>query len=93
MLTIDAIEESIKRMFGGYNVQVRDAATVLFFGLHLNEAIGSASDDRSKQIFKYPRGVLIIGPAGTGKSKLAQLLTESSGRPFLRISTNILIHR
>ena len=58
-----------------------------------NEGRRSASSLLTMQLFKPPRGLLIHGPPGTGKSTLIKTLVRSLGCASIEISYLILQHK
>lgn len=97
---IEAKINYISNRFGGYSEQVKEAVIVMQMALEVNHHIVTSTPAHmhapQRRVFaplKAPRGILLFGAAGTGKSKLCHLLTKVSGCRSLAISCTILMHK
>lgn len=82
--------------FGGYSGCVREAWHLMLRGLEL-EMRGVSCQEPNKfvdtALFKPPRGMLIYGPRGGGKSSLMRKLAEAANVSTEEISHSIILSR
>ncbi len=56
-------------------------------------AAAEASPLAAQHLFRPPKGILLHGPPGTGKTRLMHVLMQSEGCAFVEISHSILLSR
>lgn len=99
-------EENHLSVFAGYSSQLDECLHVMRLGLLLGESgrrfaelglpgpeAGSSNSQLTRQLFKPPRGLLIHGPPGTGKSTLVRTLVQTLGCASVDISYSLLQHK
>lgn len=91
--------------FAGYSSQLDECLHLMHLGLLLGESgqrfaeLGVTRRESGKtsqltsQLFKPPRGLLIHGPPGTGKSALVKTLVKTLGCASIDISYSLLQHK
>lgn len=87
-IVVSELVASISARFGGYKDQIIEAATVLHLALH-QVSTGSSASSR---LLKRPRGILISGPTGTGKSAMMSLLATAAGCHVEHVHPTILLN-
>lgn len=88
--SIDSMYEKLTQRFGGYEDKVRQCLAVMM--LALSPYDGMDQFDKFAR-YKRPRGLLIYGPIGCGKSMLMNELVQTFGVHFMHIRTSILSHK
>jgi AAA family ATPase len=74
--------------FGGYAKQSELASSIVKKGLGTSQSKSSSS---SSLLFKRPKGLLLHGPPGTGKSLLAKSLVRAAGCAYVELSHGVLL--
>lgn len=84
-MCIDDIINSIQLKFGGYSSVIREAVIITALALNLHPQINS---DTVK-----PRGMLLYGSSGTGKSILMNLIVKQFNCHAINIKSDVLIQK
>lgn len=79
--------------FGGYESIVADSLQVIADALHVQSNTSTVTPTPHIDMFKPPRGMLLWGPRGTGKSKLMRLLAASFPCHIEEITPAVLLHK
>ena len=79
------------RHFGGYKSIIADIWVFLLRGLQFNQNQDATA--LRAEMWKPPRGLLLFGPRGTGKSTLIRKMAAASNASIEEISHSILLSR
>lgn len=91
-----AVSTSSGRGFAGYDDEYQQCLGYIRLGLAVNVADQQRSSllphtPSSAELFRPPRGLLLHGPAGTGKSRMMRSLVRAVGCRSVEVSHGILL--
>lgn len=99
---LEALSSAVASTFAGYRSEVSDSLGVTCLGLgcahrlNINAPTSTAAVTGSRtaaELMKAPKGLILHGPAGTGKSSLMRGLVAALGCNSVELSHNVLLSR
>jgi hypothetical protein len=94
---VDTVVSDSSRGFAGYDDEYRQCLGYIRLGLAINAdqqsvaAAAAAAAGSTADLFRPPKGLLLHGPAGTGKSRMMRSLVQAVGCRSVEVSHSILL--
>ena len=86
-----SLPDNISSYFGGYHTEVQDSLSFVRLGLGMESAF--QLPNHVSFPFKLPKGLLLVGSSGTGKTLLLHHICERIGCRVLHLSSSLLLHK
>lgn len=86
-----SLPDNISSYFGGYHTEAQDALSFVRLGLGMESAF--QLPNHVSFPFKLPKGLLLVGSSGTGKTLLLHHICERIGCRVLHLSSSLLLHK
>jgi len=105
LLTVKDMQQMLVEIqIGGYLEQKRIALGTMLLGLHLilyrtgekipeNSSLLESASSVTIQLMEPPKGMIIHGPAGCGKTRLMRSLVQLVGCDFIELPSSILLSK